>query len=113
VESYFTKWEEPDYARAGTVAPEEIIVTNGMLAGFPVSMMEQFRKLGLPVEIKNGKILLTARDEWRLCKIGETLSAEKCRLLVHFDKKLAKFKVQLGAYWSDGEFELLHEVDAD
>lgn len=113
VESYFAKWEEPDFARAGMVAPEEIIVTNDMLLGFPVSMMEQFRKLGMPIEIKNGKIHLTARDEWRLCKMGEMLSAEKCRLLVHFDKKLAKFKVQLGAYWSNGEFELLHDVCAN
>ncbi|GKY97527.1 hypothetical protein MPSEU_000710900 [Mayamaea pseudoterrestris] len=110
VESYFEQWEEPDFARSGSESPEQVMVTNEMLAAFPVSMMEQFRKLGMPVEIKNGKLLLTDREEWRLCKQGENLSAEKCKLLVHFEKKLSKFKVQLAAYWSKGAFELLDDV---
>jgi mRNA turnover protein 4 len=113
VESYFEQWEEPDFARSGSEAPEQVMVTNEMLSAFPVSMMEQFRKLGMPVEIKNGKLLLTDRHEWRLCKVGQNLSAEQCKLLVHFGKKLAKFKVQLAAYWSKGEFELLDDMEME
>lgn len=113
VESYFEQWEEPDFARSGSVAPEEVLVRNDMLSKFPVSMMEQFRKLGMPVEIKNGKVLLIDREEWRLCKAGESLNAEKCKLLVHFEKKLANFKVQLVAYWSQGDFVLLDDVAMD
>lgn len=113
VESYFEQWEEPDFARAGSEASEQVVVTNEMLSTFPVSMVEQLRKLGMPVEIKNGKVVLIDRDEWRLCKAGEVLSAEKCKLLVHFDKKLATFKVQLVAFWSDGEFEPLGDFDME
>jgi mRNA turnover protein 4 len=113
VESYFAKWEEPDFARCGAESPRDVMVTSTMLEGYPVSMMEQFRKLGMPVEIKNGKVILIDREEWRLCKKGEQLSAEKCKLLVHFDQKLTTFKVQLAAHWSKGDFVLLDDVAMD
>lgn len=107
VESYFHSMVEPDFSRAGSVASREAVVTLEMLSHFPSSMMESFRKLGLPVEISNGVIIF--RDEgvteFRICKVGETLSAEKCKMLVHFGIKLADFQVTLAARWSDGEFE--------
>jgi mRNA turnover protein 4 len=108
VEGYFSSYSEPDFARAGSVSPREVLVNSGMLDAFPVSMMEQFRKLGMPVEIQNGKVVF--RDgvsEFRICKEGETLSAEKCKLLVHFGMKITNFKVGLVCRWENGEFELL------
>jgi mRNA turnover protein 4 len=108
VVQYFKNLEEPDYARAGSVSPETVIISLEQLSQFPVSMMEQFRKLGMPVDIINGKVVLTGKaQEYRLCKEGEILSAEKCKLLCHFEKKLAKFRVQLMAHWCGGEFEPL------
>jgi mRNA turnover protein 4 len=106
VELYFRSLKEPDYARAGSVASREAIITNEMLQHFPSSMMETFRKLGLPVEIRTGVIVF--RDnvtEYRLCTMGETLSAEKCKLLVHFGLQLANFQVTLVARWTNGNFE--------
>ncbi|MGK3748388.1 MAG: mRNA turnover protein 4 [Bacillariaceae sp.] len=111
VQEYFADLEEPDFARAGFVSPKEVIITNEMLANHPVSMLEQqFRKQGLPVKINNGKItLLDGMEEYRLCKEGETLSAEKCKALTHFGIKLSVFRVKLVCYWSKtGEFEKLH-----
>lgn len=106
--NYFAKLVEPDFARAGAVAEKEAVVDNDMLGQFPVSMMEQLRKLGMPVEIHDGKVQLqTGLESWRICREGETLSAEKCKLLVHFDYKLSSFRVQLLCRWADGEFELL------
>jgi len=110
VEGYFGSMVEPDFARAGSVSSSTVVVTDEMLDRFPVSMMEQFRKLGMPVEIKTGKVLL--RDgltEFRICKEGETLSAEKCKMLTHFDFKVADFKVELVCRWAGGEFEMLSE----
>jgi mRNA turnover protein 4 len=110
VEGYFSSMVEPDFARAGSVSSRTVMATNEMLDRFPVSMMEQFRKLGMPVEIKVGKVIL--RDgltEYRVCKDGETLSAEKCKLLVHFETKVADFKVDLVSRWADGEFEPLQQ----
>lgn len=109
VMEYFVNLVEPDFARAGAVAPRDVVITNEMLAHHPVSMLEQqFRKQGLPVKIDNGKIvLLDSREEYRLCKEGETLSHEKCKLLSHFDIKLAEFRVHLVCHWSQGAFEAL------
>ncbi|VEU39489.1 unnamed protein product [Pseudo-nitzschia multistriata] len=111
VEQYFKDLCEPDFARAGFVAPRDVVVTNEMLANQPVSMMEQqFRKQGLPVRIDNGKIvLLDGKTEYKLCKEGEVLSPEKCKALTHFGIKLSNFRVKLVCYWSSktGEFEKL------
>ena len=109
VEQFFANYSEPDFARAGFVATKEIFVTNEMLFNHPVSMVEQqFRKQGLPVKIDNGKIVLQdGKTEHRLCKEGETLSPEKCKLLMHFGIKLSEFSVKLVCHWSNGEFELL------
>ena len=79
-----------------------------MLAKFPVSMVEQFRPLGLPTKVDNGKVMLMdGRTEFQLCKEGEILSAEKCKLLVQFDIKLSEFRVNLVCRWNDGEFDML------
>ena len=112
--SYFQREDEQpkqqDYARAGTVANQTVIVTNEMLQQHPVSMVEQFRKLGLPVEVHNGVIrFYGGKEEHVLCKKGVTLTAELCKLLVHFDIKLAVFRLTLLCVWSsDGEFENLN-----
>lgn len=108
VEGYFESMIEPDFARAGSVSSRTVMVTNELLERFPVSMMEQFRKLGLPVEIKVGRVVLRDdAEEFRVCKEGETLSAEKCKLLVHFEIKVANFKVDLVSRWAGGEYEEL------
>mmetsp|Transcript_24060 Transcript_24060/g.51145 ORF Transcript_24060/g.51145 Transcript_24060/m.51145 type:complete len:237 (+) Transcript_24060:106-816(+) len=111
VEEYFRNLVEPDFARAGSIAPRDVVITNEMLADHPVSMMEQqFRKQGLPVKIEDGVIvLLDGKDEYKLCKEGETLSPEKCKALSHFGIKLSEFRVKLVCYWSSktGEFEML------
>ena len=110
VEEYFENFVEPDFARAGFEAPESVFVDNTMLENFPVSMVEQLRKLGLPTQVDNGKvILMDGRTEYRICKEGETLSAEKCKLLVQFGKKLSEFRVRLVCRWSGGQFEMLGE----
>mmetsp|Transcript_3311 Transcript_3311/g.7970 ORF Transcript_3311/g.7970 Transcript_3311/m.7970 type:complete len:249 (+) Transcript_3311:140-886(+) len=111
VEQYFEDLCEPDFARAGFVAPRDVVITNEILANHPVSMMEQqFRKQGLPVKIDNGTIvLLDGKTEHKLCKQGETLSPEKCKALSHFGIKLSEFRVKLVCYWSakTGAFEKL------
>jgi len=108
VEEYFAYFVEPDFARAGFQAPNAVTVDNSMLEVFPVSMVEQLRKLGLPTKVDNGKvILMDDRTEFRICKQGEILSAEKCKLLVQFGKKISEFRVRLVCRWSGGEFEML------
>jgi mRNA turnover protein 4 len=82
-----------------------------MVQTHPVNMMEYFRKLGLPVEIDNGRVRLVGGvTEFTLCREGETLSAETCKALVHFGVKVSEFKVNLICRWNStgGEFEMLN-----
>lgn len=107
VEEYLLNLQEPDFARAGSVANRAVTVTDNDMEKFPVSMMEQLRKSGMPVEIKMGQVVLRdeAKGEYRICKEGEVLSADKCKLLLQFGHKLSIFKVELLCRWSDGAFE--------
>jgi len=112
VEGYFETLSEPDFARAGARANAEVTITEDQMSSFPVSMMEQLRKLGMPVEIKQGKVVFRdGLEKYRLCKKDEVLSAEQCKLLKHFGIKLVNFEVKLLCRWSDGEFEELNEMD--
>lgn len=110
VESYFYNLAEEDFARAGTISPRKVVVTTEMVETHPVSMVDQFRKLGLPVEVQTGRLaLIGGKKEHVLCKEGQVLSAETCKALVHFGVKVSEFKVQLVCRWSKsgGEFEML------
>jgi len=106
VESYFETMAEEDFARAGSAATKTVVVNNEMLYNHPVSQVEQFRKLGIPVEVQNGRLLLVGKSEHIICKEGDVLTAEACKLLLHFGIKLAIFRVKLICHWSSGALEL-------
>mmetsp|Transcript_3446 Transcript_3446/g.3260 ORF Transcript_3446/g.3260 Transcript_3446/m.3260 type:complete len:231 (-) Transcript_3446:139-831(-) len=113
VEEYFSSsssLEEDDFARAGFKSPKKVVLTNDMVTNHPVSMVEQFRKLGMPVDVQNGKVTLVNHpNDFTVCHEGETLSAESCKILVHFGIRLATFQVNLVGRWSseNGQFQLL------
>jgi len=104
VEEYFAKLAVEDFARAGAIAPRSVSLTKEQVETHPVSMVEQFRKLGLPVEVKNGRVsFIGGRDEWEVCREGKELTVEQCKLLVHFGVKLALFKIDLVCRWERQE----------
>ena len=104
VEEYFAKLAVEDFARAGAIAPRTVSLTKDQVETHPVSMVEQFRKLGLPVEVKNGRVaFIGGRDEWEVCKEGKELTVEQCKILVHFGVKLAVFKIDLVCRWEREE----------
>ena len=103
VEEYFSKLAVEDFARAGQNAPKTVVLTQAQIETHPVSMVEQFRKLGLPVEVKNGRVALVGRDEYEVCKEGRELSVEQCKILVHMGVKLAVFRIGLLCRWEKEE----------
>ncbi len=106
VEKFFADFESEDFARAGATASETITLTQRDVEVHPVSMIEQFRRLGVPVQVVNGKVQLYGTETYTICKEGRELNAEQCKLLVHFGFKLSTFKVSLVCKWSqDGAFE--------
>ncbi|KAF0701115.1 Aste57867_8412 [Aphanomyces stellatus] len=106
VQQYFKDLAVEDFAKSGFVATETVTIPAGPLPQFIGSMVESLRQLGLPVDLKRGAIVLI--NDHTICKAGQTLTPEQAKLLVHFDKKMATFNVQLLSRWStDGKYERL------
>ncbi|XKL69431.1 hypothetical protein PGB90_007200 [Kerria lacca] len=105
---FFNTYREREYASAGFTPSETITIPEGPLpAEFIHSMESQLRKLGMPVLLKNGVILVL--NEYKICKAGKPITPEQSRLLKLFDHKLEEFKVTLQYVWSktDGTIEKL------
>lgn len=77
---YFDTLSVADYAPPGFVHSETIVLPAGELGAWPVSMMDQFRKLGVVVEVEDG--LLLNRHELNMCTAGEPITPEGAKLLV-------------------------------
>lgn len=54
---YFAEFSVPEYAVAGNIAEETIVLPIGQMS-FPVSMVNQLRTWGMVVEIEDGKVIL-------------------------------------------------------
>ncbi|CAI5712823.1 unnamed protein product [Peronospora effusa] len=110
VMDYFVKLSVSDHPRSGFVATETVTIPEGPLPQFIGSMMESLRGLGLPVDLKNGAIVLSRN--YTICKPGQTLTPEQAKLLVHFDHKMAEFKLVMLSVWSKDKYERLATEDA-
>jgi len=66
----------------------------------PVTMEPTLRKLGLPVRLLDGKIVLPA--ECVVCKAGDALTPEQCKILVcrsgHVSHSLRRSALRLRRY---------------
>lgn len=94
VTEYFSNLDEKDFARSGSIATQTIKLTQKDVEVHPVSMVDQFRKLSVPVQVLKGKVNLVG-EEFIVCKTGEELSADTCKVLVHFGVRMASFTVKL------------------
>jgi mRNA turnover protein 4 len=101
VVKYFKNYSVDDYARTGTSAPFTFTLQAGKIA-HPGSMVEQLRKLGLPVKLDMGDIYI--ETETTVCVEGAPLTPEQAKLLQHFDKKSTQFEVKLLSQWSKGSY---------
>ncbi|KAE9347386.1 hypothetical protein PF008_g7815 [Phytophthora fragariae] len=110
VVNYFAKLSVSDYPRSGFVATDTVTIPEGPLPQFIGSMLESLRGLGLPVDLKNGAIVLSRN--FTICKPGQTLTPEQAKLLVHFDRKMAEFKLVMLSVWSKDKYQRLAAVDA-
>jgi mRNA turnover protein 4 len=99
---YFKEFKSPDFAKAGDIPKEDIVITTGPIS-FSTSMLDQFRKLGMIVEINNNQLHI--REPFIASKTGIPLTPEQAKVLTHFEIKLANFQIVLECFWSDGEFE--------
>lgn len=99
--SYFRSFSAMDFATAGTVPTESIVLPVGPLS-FPVSMLDELRKLGLVVEVENGTVML--RNEFMVATEGTPLTPEQAKLLVKLDRKILEFKIRIDSCWENDNF---------
>lgn len=104
VVDYFGNFAHPDFAKAGMIPEDDIVLKPGQLS-FPGTMLDQLRKLGLIVELDDGKVML--RNKFVAAKKGEALTPEQAKVLVHLEKRIAEFTITLDSFWSDGVFQSL------
>ena len=104
VVAYFDQLRVSDFAKAGVIPKETIVIKPGPLT-FPTDMQEQLRKLGMVVETENGVLVL--KTGFTVTTKGVPLSPEQAKVLVHMGKKISVFKVQVTGYWNNGDFEEL------
>jgi mRNA turnover protein 4 len=84
VKEFFENFRKPDYARAGNIANQTVVVPAGVLMRgdepFPGNMDVQLRSLGMPLRRDGGKLIID--QDYTICKEGDVLSPNQSHLLV-------------------------------
>lgn len=108
VVEFISEFKQDDFARGGTISTETVPVEVGPLPGMAGTMEPMLRKLGLPTTLKDGVIHVDR--EYNICKEGEVLNAEQCKLLKLFNIKMVGFQLQLLGMW-DKNLEMFFDLE--
>jgi len=114
VQTLFSDYRPVDFARTGAVATETVELSKGpdTLAKLPHSIEAHLRALGLPTQLREGKIHLLGNHT--VCKEGQELSSDAAQILKLMEIKQAQFTMVVEAHWSkDGKFEDCNENDME
>ena len=90
-----------DYARKGTKADQTIVLEKLCRSdgdALPSSMMDQLKKLNVPVKLNIGKI--TLEEPFTLCEEGKEMTNEQCQIAKMLWMPLAKSYVEIIAYYN-------------
>lgn len=102
VEAYFSEFSVAEFAKAGTVPTESMALEAGPLP-FPISMMGELRKMGMVVEVQEGKLVL--RDTMTIAFADVPLTPEQAKILTKLDVKLIDFRIKLISRWENGAYQ--------
>ncbi|EJC98948.1 uncharacterized protein FOMMEDRAFT_113538 [Fomitiporia mediterranea MF3/22] len=105
VTEWFDDFQQPDFARSGNIASQDVILPEGPVMQchsnppepFPHNEEPQLRKLGLHTSMVRGVPTLNAPH--RVCTKGKELTAEQAQLLKLIGEKMVVFRVHLRARW--------------
>jgi len=102
IKNFFNEFECPQHARSGFVATHDFDLGAGLLRDLPFSMEPMLRQLGLSTRLKDGVIELLVNTH--VCKKGDVLTPEQCKILKIFDVQMAVFKMHLECMWTNSTF---------
>ena len=112
---YFNQLQMEDYARAGNLVKEDVILDEGALDGFQHTMEPLLRSLGLSTTLKKGIIHLL--KPFTICSNGDILTPEQAKLLKLFQRPLAQFQIKVKVHWNKNSEQVqvfdLHDDDED
>lgn len=118
VNQYFESIVVEEFARPGVRCTSKVELKNdeeglAKLERLAFTMEPVLRQLGLPTKLEKGKIVLLKDSV--ICKEGEILSPEQCRLLKLLDHKIAEFSISVLGVWSQehGFSQISEDVDAE
>ncbi len=102
---WFDDFKQPDFARAGNIAPRDVVLPEGPVMRvysdppepFPHNEEPQLRKLGLHTSMVKGVPTLTVPH--KLCSKGKPLTSEQAQLLKLIGERMVEFRVRLRARW--------------
>jgi len=102
IQQLFADYQPVDFARSGAVATETVTLQKGpdALTRLPHSIEAHLRAIGLPTQLKEGKIHLLG--DHTVCKEGQEISADVAQILKLLEIKQAKFMLSVEAHWQRG-----------
>ncbi|XP_034938534.1 mRNA turnover protein 4 homolog [Chelonus insularis] len=108
---WMNNYAEEEYARAGFIAPETIVLPEGPLPEFSHAIEPHLRQLGMPTTLQKGVVTLV--KEFEACKKGQPLTPEQARILKLFGNMLAEFRlIPLGFYSKKKGYKRLKTTDS-
>ncbi|CAD6222382.1 GSCOCG00000943001-RA-CDS [Cotesia congregata] len=107
---WMDKYSEVEYARAGFIVPETIVLPEGPLPDFSHAIEPHLRQLGMPTALKKGVVTLI--KDYEVCKKGFPLTPEQAKILKLFSMQLATFKlIPLGFYSKKKGYQKIKAAD--
>ncbi len=107
--SFFNNYSEPDFARAGFVATETVVLPKGAVAQFSFSQEPYLRtQLMMPTALERGTVVLV--QDFTVCQQGVALQPNQARILKLIGNKMATMTFRVRCSWSNGEFEAYEDA---
>jgi len=99
VQGLFAEFRPMDFARAGAVAATTVTLPRGLdaLAKLPHSIEAHLRALGMPTQLRDGRIHLLG--DHVVCTAGKELTSDAAQILKLLGLKQAQFSVAVEAHW--------------
>eukprot|EP00041_Stephanoeca_diplocostata_P006022 m.73534 g.73534 ORF g.73534 m.73534 type:complete len:219 (+) comp16124_c0_seq14:267-923(+) len=98
VKEWFKSFSEPEYARAGNVATDTVVLEEGPMKQFSHSIEPHLRALGMPTTLNKG--IVTCSKKFTVCKKGDVLTPERASILKLLENRMANFKVVITHEWT-------------
>jgi mRNA turnover protein 4 len=100
VEQRFTSATKTSFASSGELATETVELKEGPIPLFPHNMEPHLRDLGLPTKLVDAVVHLN--QDHVVCRKGDKLTPNQCRILRHLGMEMSAFRLFLIASWHGG-----------